>query len=176
MTNANKALLIIVAITALAVGFIANTSKVESDVSSEQIVNAKLLTYKDEQPESTIKDNLGELTLINFWASWCTPCREEMPMFQHMHDKFSQQGFQIIGIAIDTPDKAQPMLDSMGINYPILYAEKTGSVLMESVGNPNGLMPYSLLVDANGEIIEQKLGLVKEADIENWVDQHLARN
>lgn len=175
MSNANKALLVIVAIAALAVGFIANTSKVETADSSEQLLNAKLLTYNNDQPEVTVKQQLGKLTLINFWASWCTPCREEMPMFQHMHDKYSSQGFEIIGIAIDTPDAAQPMLDSMGISYPILYAEKTGSALMESVGNPNGLMPYSLIVDTNGEIIEQKLGLVKESDIENWVANHLGK-
>jgi peroxiredoxin len=82
-------------------------------------------------------------------------------------------GFQVIGIAIDSPEKAQPMLDSMGITYPILYAEQTGMLLMEASGNPQGLLPYSLLLDSKGRVLEQRLGKIHEQDISIWIEQYL---
>ena len=122
---------------------------------------------------ATVKDSLGELTLVNFWASWCAPCREEMPVFENLYRQASTDGFTIIGIALDTPEKAQPMLDSMDISYPILYAETTGSSIMESVGNPQGLLPYSLLLDKNGNLLEQVLGQIHEQQIVDWLAKYL---
>ena len=85
----------------------------------------------------------------------------------------AQSGFQILGIAVDSPDKARPFLDSMDITYPILYAEKTGYVLMESVGNPQGLLPYSILLDKDGKVLEQILGRINEQQIANWLESYL---
>jgi len=125
-----------------------------------------------------VGDQLGELTLVNFWASWCAPCRHEMPIFETMYrhakaSDSSHSGFQILGIAIDSRDKAQPFLDSMDITYPILYAEKTGYVLMESVGNQQGLLPYSILLDKDGKIIEKILGRINEQQIAGWLESYL---
>ena len=128
-------------------------------------------TVKDSY--ATVEDSLGELTLVNFWASWCAPCREEMPVFENLYRQASTDGFTIIGIALDTPEKAQPMLDSMDISYPILYAETTGSSIMESVGNPQGLLPYSLLLDKNGNLLEQVLGQIHEQQIVDWLAKYL---
>jgi len=120
-------------------------------------------------PDS-IKNLLGDkITLVNFWASWCAPCREEMPLFEAMYQRAKSKGFEVVGIAIDSPDNAKPMLDSMGISYPILYAQQTGMTVMESAGNPQGLLPYTLLLDENGEVIDQILGLVHEKDIIAWL-------
>jgi len=111
-----------------------------------------------------------KLTLVNFWASWCAPCREEMPLFQSVYNAANSQGFQVIGVAIDNYENAKPMLDSMGITYPILYAELTGMEVMNSSGNPQGLLPYSLILDSNGEIVEQVLGLVHEKQMVDWLN------
>ncbi|NNC99867.1 MAG: TlpA family protein disulfide reductase, partial [Gammaproteobacteria bacterium] len=113
------------------------------------------------------------LTLVNFWASWCAPCRQEMPVFEAMVRSAGQRGFQVIGVAIDSPEKAQPMLDSMDISYPILYAEQTGIELMAAVGNPQGLLPYSLLLNQQGEVLEQVLGRIHEEDIVDWLQEYL---
>jgi len=147
-----------------------NSANVESDFSTKALLKAELL----ENGKSTIvADSLGELTLVNFWASWCAPCRQEMPLFEAMYRLHSVNGFTVVGIAIDSPEKTQAMLDSMDISYPILYAEKTGNQLMESVGNPQGLLPYSLLLNKKGELIDQVLGTIHEPQIANWVNTHL---
>ncbi len=169
--NANtKVLVLLAAIVAFAVGAVVNSAKVESDFSTDALINAELI--KDGN-SAIVADSLGKLTLVNFWASWCAPCRREMPMFESMYRANSAKGFTVIGIAIDSPEKTQAMLDSMDISYPILYAEKTGNQLMESIGNPQGLLPYSLLLNEKGELIDQVLGTIHEPQITDWVNTHL---
>lgn len=175
MNTSTKALLIIVAVAAFGIGWLVNSAYVESpdQFNTQALLSAKLLQGTPEDLQSIeVKETLKSLTLVNFWATWCAPCREEMPMFQAMYQQHVEQGFQVLGIAIDNPEASQPMLDSMGITYPILYAEQTGMEIMSTVGNPNGLLPYSLLIDASGKVLEQKLGTVHEEDILAWLNQH----
>lgn len=167
MSSQTKILLIAVAIVAFIVGVGINKAVVSDEIEIDDLLNAKLLNSQG-QP-LTVKQSLGNLTLINFWASWCSPCRREMPLFESFYQSNKVDGFQILGIAIDDSEVAQPMLDSMGITYPILYAEQTGIKLMELSGNESGAMPYSVLVDESGHVIDQKLGEIHEPQLSAWV-------
>lgn len=171
MSPSTKVLIIIIAVAAFAIGVTVNSASVSDEINVDALLSAKLLN-KDEEIE-TISTKLGEITLINFWASWCAPCRHEMPIFETMFRQSKSEGFQVIGIAIDSPDKTQAMLDSMDISYPILYAEQTGMELMELTGNPQGLLPYSLLIDKNGVVLQQVLGRISADDIASWIDEYL---
>ena len=166
MSSQNKILLAAAAIVAFIIGVAINTARVSEVTDASELVDAKLLTFDNQ--EQSVKDNLETYTLVNFWASWCIPCRREMPLFQTVYERERENGFQIIGIAVDSPEKAQPMLDSMGITYPVLYAEQTGITLMERSGNELGAMPYSLLLDRNGRVIDQKLGEIHEPQLIAW--------
>jgi len=173
MSAANKVLLIFCAITAFAVGWIINSAQTDSQFDTQALLSARLLKSEQQDDLASVGDSLSQLTLVNFWASWCAPCRQEMPIFEAMYRQSSADGFAVIGVAIDNPQKAQPMLDSMDISYPILYAENTGMLLMESSGNPQGLLPYSLLLDKQGNVIEQVIGQIHEQQIADWIAQHL---
>lgn len=166
MSNQNKFLFLAVAVVAFIIGAAINTARVKPMAEVNELLNAKLLTA--DETMQTVKQHLGKVTLVNFWASWCTPCRREMPLFQAIYEREKASGFQIVGIAIDDPGVAETMLDSMGISYPNLYAEQTGMELMELSGNPVGAMPYSLLLDSEGNIIDQKLGEIHEPQLQAW--------
>ncbi len=170
MSNHTKILFALIAVVAFVVGFAINKSRVSDVIDSQVLLQAKL-DYQSNP--ASIDAHLGKVTLVNFWATWCTPCREEMPVFEMMYRAAKTDGFQVIGVAIDNPETAQPMLDSMDITYPIFYAEKTGMTVMETAGNPQGLLPYSLLLDEQGRVIEQVLGKVDEQQIAGWLSTHL---
>ncbi len=178
MSASTKVLLALVAVAAFGVGWVVNSASIESEFDTSTMLKAELLEVDRSGPDSEpkivpVQDKLEKLTLVNFWASWCAPCREEMPMFETMYRQHTASGFQVIGIAIDSPEKTRAMLDSMDISYPILYAEKTGMQIMESVGNPNGLLPYSLVLDERGAVLEQKVGTVHAEDVNAWLETYL---
>ncbi|MBX2847328.1 MAG: TlpA family protein disulfide reductase [Acidiferrobacterales bacterium] len=170
-----KVLIAFGAIAAFVIGFSINMSRSSNEVDTSTLLSAQLIESESssETTYASVEDTLGELTLVNFWATWCMPCREEMPIFETMYRQANSNGFVVIGIAIDSPEKAQPMLDSMDITYPILYALETGAEIMETIGNANGLLPYSLLLDKNGNVIEQVLGQIHEQEINEWLAAHL---
>ncbi len=176
MTNQNKVLLLFIAIVAFAIGIAVNTSRTETVSEASALLSAKLETSDAKTATSgtdTVQNQLSELTLINFWATWCSPCREEMPLFEAMYRLHKKDGFSVVGVAIDNPSRSQPFLDSMDITYPILYAENTGMQLLEKTGNAQGLLPYSLLLDKDGNVVDQVLGKINQAQIQNWLNAHL---
>ena len=92
-----------------------------------------------------------------------------MPLFDAMYRLHNPDGFNVVGIAIDNPENTQLMLDSMDITYTNLLAEKTGNLIMSEVGNSQGLLPYSVLIGENGELLDQVLGKVDEQQINTWL-------
>ena len=179
MTNQTKILIGLVAVIAFTVGITLNASKSGPAIDSSGLLSAQVqqdpnLSEENKEPSFTsIEESLGQLTLVNFWASWCAPCRDEMPMFETMYRQNNKRGFMVIGITIDSPDRAQPMLDSMDISYPIFYAEQSGSDIMTTLGNPQGLLPYSVLLNSDGEVIDQVLGKINEQQIFSWISDNL---
>lgn len=175
MSPQTKILIGVVAVSAFIIGIALNRPQHESTTEVSSLLSAELLHVEPGKDEKTVAVDsyLAKLTMVNFWATWCAPCREEMPLFETMYKLYQTDGFQVIGVAIDTATTAQPFLDSMGISYPILYAEQTGMTLMEQSGNPAQLLPYTLLLNENGEVVEQKIGQVHEADIDAWLKAHL---
>ena len=100
----------------------------------------------------------GKALLINFWATWCAPCREEMPMLADFQARYGDQGLQVLGIALDDVEPVQRFADSIDINYPLLMSDDTTPDLMYKY-NEVGAIPFSLITDKNGVVVETKLGV-----------------
>ena len=94
----------------------------------------------------------GKVAIVNFWATWCPPCRKEIPDFIRLQKEFKGQGFTVIGLAIDKKDKVRAFEQEMGINYPSLIVEKEGYALMEEYGSLHGALPYTVILDKDGDI------------------------
>jgi peroxiredoxin len=99
-----------------------------------------------------IKEWDGKVILLNFWATWCPPCRREIPAFISMYEKYHDKGFMIVGVALDTKQNAIDFVDPMGINYPILVGEQNGIALTQEYGNDLGVLPYTVIIDRKGVI------------------------
>jgi len=96
--------------------------------------------------------------VVNFWATWCAPCVEEMPALSAMQQALTPNTVQIIGIGIDTPANIKAFTARHGISYPIFVAGIAGTELMRQFGNKAGGLPYSVLIDGNGKIIRTYIG------------------
>lgn len=99
----------------------------------------------------------GKPLLVNFWATWCQPCLREMPLLQSLSEERPGQ-LQIIGIAIDRPDQVGDFVDRLGITYPILIGTSDVRETQSKFGNPEGMLPYTVLIDPDGTIRWRHLG------------------
>ncbi len=115
----------------------------------------------------------GKLLLVNFWATWCPPCREEIPIFLSLRKKHLDDGFEVVGISIDSVQKVKEFRDSLGIDYPLLDGEKNGVSLMVTLGNRLGALPYSILFDRNGKAIHFKSGEFSRQELEKLIEIYL---
>jgi len=118
----------------------------------------------------------GKVLVVNFWATWCVPCREEMPEFVKLQRELGDRGLQFVGIAIDDPAKVRQFAAELGLNYPALIGGYGAVELSKSLGNGVGALPYTLIVDRSGSISRKQLGPIKTADLRDIVGQLLAKS
>lgn len=104
----------------------------------------------------------GKVLVVNFWATWCAPCREEIPAFIRAQERWGTKGLQIVGIAIDEKDKVRPYATELKINYPILIGGLDGIELARQAGNRLGGLPFTVLFDRQGGAVHSQLGGVSE--------------
>jgi thiol-disulfide isomerase/thioredoxin len=116
----------------------------------------------------------GKLLVVNFWATWCTPCLHEIPALVKLQKQYAARGLQIVGPAVDDPDAVRSMIGPLGINYPVLTGTPDSMIdLMEKLGNGPGALPFSLVVGADGLIIERHLGEFTAAELNQLVEKNL---
>lgn len=119
-----------------------------------------------------LSDYRGKAVVLNFWATWCAPCKIEMPWFVELQKKYAAEGLQLVGVAMDdaTPKEIADFAKQMGVNYPILVGK-------EAVGQAYGgvpFMPETFYIDRNGKIIDNAFGLKSRSEIENDMKKIIA--
>ena len=108
--------------------------------------------------QHSISEWQGKILVINFWATWCPPCRKEIPEFIALQQQYAAHGLQFIGIAIDDQDAVEEYLASTKINYPMLIGGINGIALAHQLGNSVDAVPFTLVVDRQGQIIYRHPG------------------
>ncbi len=108
----------------------------------------------DMQGQSRTMDEWdGKILLVDFWASWCVPCRREMPLFNELRAKYGDQGFEVIGVAADEFEKVEKFLAEVQVDFPIVYGEMFDVMdLSAEYGNSFGGLPFSTFVDRDGNM------------------------
>ncbi len=120
-----------------------------------------------------LADWRGKLVLINFWATWCPPCREEIPLLMRAQDQYGANGLQILGIAVDDREAVLRYADSIGISYPILLSGDQGFELMRQYTNTADALPYSVLISPQGEVLNDHRGVYTEPDLIRLISANL---
>lgn len=173
-------LVVLLCVAAAVAGF-AISSRLQQDKLKDQYSITKIRKAPDnvQRPEFHLADLEGKLRninewdgkviLLNFWATWCPPCRDEIPAFIELQEKYGPSGFQVIGIAIDQPDLVEEYSDSMGVNYPLLVGEDDAIDIGTEYGNRLGVLPYSVIINHEGMIRFIKKGEVTREEVEEMI-------
>lgn len=113
----------------------------------------------------------GRPLLLNFWATWCPPCVEELPMLSRFWQAHNGRGWLVLGLAVDQPAAVRRFLQAAPVSFPVAMAGLAGTELARSLGNATGGLPFTVVIGSRGDIAARKLGKVSEADLTQWAAQ-----
>jgi thiol-disulfide isomerase/thioredoxin len=113
-----------------------------------------------------IHDWRGKVVVVNFWATWCEPCREEIPLLIAISEKYGGKGVEVVGIGIDTLAKISEFASKYSIRYPLLVGDARALDILRGLGNTAGGLPYSVVLDRNGTVSSRKLGAYKAGELD----------
>jgi len=182
MFNRTNALILVIAIAGAALGFLAGGWIRPMHAPSGRAA-AHALDIGDALPDAelpgldgkprSLAEWRGKLVLVNFWASWCGPCREEMPLLDATQKRLAEKGLQIVGIANDSAAATKGFLAKTPVAYPILVDDPEHGDLSERLGNTRDVLPYTVLVGRDGRILARRPGNFSESALDAWLAPHL---
>ena len=115
----------------------------------------------------------GKLLLLNFWATWCTPCLKEIPLLVETQARLATRNFQIVGIAMDQAEPVRRYAERLKMNYPIMAGEADVVTAMDALGDTLGALPFSVLISPDGRILERISGDLSREELEALLIEHL---
>jgi len=126
----------------------------------------------DGQPHRLSEWN-GKLLLLNFWATWCTPCLKEIPLLVETQRDHGPRGLQIVGIAMDDAEMVRAFAQRLQMNYPIMVGQAEIASAMDVLGDQLGAFPFSVLIAPDGRILDRRSGDLSREEIAAWLSEHL---
>ncbi|MDR7150223.1 thiol-disulfide isomerase/thioredoxin [Hydrogenophaga palleronii] len=115
-----------------------------------------------------LADWRGRPLLVNFWATWCPPCVEELPLLNAFHANQAAKGWQVLGLAVDQAGAVRKFLQQLPLSFPVGMAGFAGTELSRSLGNLTGGLPFTVVFDEAGQVAHRKIGQVSQADLKLW--------
>lgn len=115
----------------------------------------------------------GKVVVVNFWATWCAPCREEMPEFMKAQQEYGSRGLQFVGIAVDDAEKVSKFAADLKLNYPALVGGYQAIDISKAMGNRLSALPFTIVVDRKGNVAHTQLGQLKPAELQAIVTKLL---
>ena len=130
-----------------------------------------LWALKAERPqggELDLASLRGKPLLINFWATWCAPCVRELPLIDRFHREYGPRGWQVLGLAVDRPAPVAEFLARVKVGFPIGLAGLDGMDLLHGLGNAQGGLPFTVVINAAGQLVQRKIGETSFEELAGW--------
>lgn len=172
----SRLLLAVIAVVGLLLGLGAALYRHASSASDAATGTLFEQTFSDADGRpQPMKQWQGRLLVLNFWATWCAPCVEEIPELQKVEQDYATRGVAVVGLGIDNASAIRRFRDEQGIALPLLVAGSGGSELARQIGNPSGALPYTVLIDRDGRIVQARLGRIREQELRSWLDARVGK-
>ena len=169
MTARRIALFTAVAVIALVTGVVLRTFLAEAPVTAKiaaagpGILAARFPDLQGR--EQALAQWRGKVMVVNFWATWCPPCRQEIPAFIRVQRNYADR-VAFVGIAIDEAEQVRAFADELGINYPVFIGSSDAIELARSAGNAGGGLPFTVILDRHGQVAATRLGAMSESRLQ----------
>lgn len=165
MANGRRDALILggVGLAAAIAGAVAGALALQTHTGVSELLAAPL--HDLDGRERRLLEWKGRMLLCNFWATWCAPCREEVPLLIAAKQQWLPSSLEIVGIGIDSAVNMQQFARTYKINYPLLVTGATGVELLRGLGNRSGLLPFSVMLDRSGALRHRRLGAFSEVEL-----------
>lgn len=112
----------------------------------------------------------NKVVLLNFWATWCPPCRREMPDFVEVYEQYKDKDFIVVGVGTDNQEKIAEFIKQLDVNYPILVGGRSAMEVSYQYGNHSGALPYSIIIDKQGIIRYRAGGFISRQKLLNQIE------
>ena len=119
-------------------------------------------------PSIAMQSFQGRPLLVNFWATWCPPCIEELPLIEAFYQQNKANGWQVLGLAVDKLERVQSFLKATPLSFAIGMAGLEGTELSRELGNMTGSLPFTVVLASDGQIAQRKLGRIVQQDLDQW--------
>ena len=167
---------LLLGVLSLAAGWFARemlvpSAVVESAASSDTHGGPDFSLHSLDGDMISLSDFRGRLVLLNFWATWCPPCVEEMPLLMQLQSRHGDGDLQVLGLTMDKPENARPFAERLGINYPLLGDHRSVIAVQDAFGENR--LPFTVLIGREGQILWQHAGAITAEMLEQQVQKAL---
>ena len=151
------------------VGFAMRSNQSSAALSTAETELWQQVFTKPDGGALDLKSLRGKPVLLNFWATWCPPCVEELPLLSRFYTENKANGWQVIGLAVDQVAPVKRFLVGSPVTFPVAMAGMPGIELSRSLGNLSGGLPFSVVLGVDGYVAHRKMGKVTAADLQAWL-------
>ena len=179
MSRSNVVLAILVAIAAASLGYFSgrglrsSAPTAESPAALARLMETRFPDFTGQY--QTLAQGKGHVQVVNFWATWCPPCREEMPELSRMADDYRPAGVKFAGIAVDEAAAVARYLTAAPVSYPVWLGDPASMQLTAALGNASQALPFTLILGRDGRVAYVKVGMISAKELRAELDGLLRR-
>jgi len=163
------------AVATILLATVAGIFAYRATVSNQLVAEAAAELMRLRLPDTSGKDQSlvqwrDKVLIVNFWATWCEPCREEVPALLRVQTKYASNGVQVVGISLDSVDKVRQFAIEYRIGYPLVIGSMEVIDLTRRLGNKAAGLPYTVVLDRSGRVVKTHLGGISETELESAIE------